>query len=130
MILSISVISYVRKYLFFTLFVMIFGYIYECFSHDVYTVFMQYAYLVPLFLGLIPFLLLYRFRKILKRNISITLYNNAVITVTIYAILRGVLEIYGTTNTLLSLFLYEAALLFFLSITIKMYELFTHKDSI
>ncbi len=100
MILSISVISYFKKYLCFTLFVMIFGYIYELFSHNVYTYYMQYAHLIPLFLGVIPFLLLYKFRKDVKRDISITLYNNAVITLTVYSILKGVLEIYGTTNKL------------------------------
>ena len=130
MILSISVISYVKKYLFFTLFIMVFGYVYEYFSHDVYIVFMQYAFVFPLILGGVPFLIFYLFRKNIKINISITLYNNAVITITMYSILKGVLEIYGTTNMLLSLFLYEAFLLLFLSITIKIYEIFICKDSI
>lgn len=119
MILSISVTSYIKKYLIFTIFIMIFGYVYELFSHNVYSIYMQYAFLIPLVLGLLLFIVIYLFKKEINRNIGITLYNNAVITLTVYSLLKGVLEIYGTTNILLSIFLYEAYLLFILSFIYK-----------
>ena len=92
---------------------MIFGYIYELFSHNVYSIYMQYAFIIPLTLGLIPFLI---FKSKIKSSFSITLYNDAVVTLTIWSLLKGVLEIYGTTNYLLDIFLWEAILLFSLSI--------------
>lgn len=41
----------IKKYLFFSVFCLIFGIIYEIFSHQVYSIFMICAFCVPLVLG-------------------------------------------------------------------------------
>ena len=67
---------------------------------------MTYSFTIPLILGLLP-------------NIKIKtnkLYNASVITLTIYSLIRGFLEIYGTTNNLINIYLYTSIILFIISI--------------
>lgn len=88
-------------YLGVSLFVMLFGFIYEQFSHSVLSWFMVYAFLVPLILGFIPYLLLYVFNdETHPSEMTSNLYNAGVATLTICSIYIGVLEIYGTTREL------------------------------
>ena len=79
----------------------LFGAIYELFSHEVYSYFMIYAFAFPLLLGTLPYLMLSlsggtRYSNALCRN----LYHAGIATLTIGSIMRGVLDIYGTTNSL------------------------------
>ena len=79
----------------------LFGAIYELFSHEVYSYFMIYAFAFPLLLGTLPYLMLSlsggtRYPNALCRN----LYHAGIATLTIGSIMRGVLDIYGTTNSL------------------------------
>ena len=79
----------------------LFGAIYELFSHEVYSYFMIYAFAFPLLLGTLPCLFLSlsggtRYPNALCRN----LYHAGIATLTIGSIMRGVLDIYGTTNSL------------------------------
>ena len=79
----------------------LFGAIYELFSHEVYSYFMIYAFAFPLLLGTLPYLMLSlsggtRYPNALYRN----LYHAGIATLTIGSIMRGVLDIYGTTNSL------------------------------
>jgi len=95
--------------------ILIFSLIYESFSHDVYSPFMMYAFLIPLILGFIPSLIL----RLTKRKVSkwtITFYNLAIATLTIYSLLKGFLEIYGTTNSLINVYIYATIALFILAI--------------
>lgn len=89
-------------YLFISLFVMAFGAIYERFSHGVYSNFMIYAFIFPLACGCLPFLLLGFFdcNKKLLTALSRNLYHSGIATLTVGSIIRGVLDIYGTTNYL------------------------------
>ena len=79
----------------------LFGAIYELFSHEVYSYFMIYAFAFPLLLGTLPYLMLSlsggtRYPNALYRN----LYHAGIATLTTGSIMRGVLDIYGTTNSL------------------------------
>ncbi len=71
------------------------------FSHEVYSFYMVYAFVFPLAGGTLPFMLLsqgrvQKYPNILVRN----LYHSGIATLTVGSILQGVLEIYGTTNSL------------------------------
>ena len=85
------------RYLFLSLFVFVFAQIYEYFSHNVYSNYMLYAFLIP-FLGLtVPRFLLYSLKKTLPAN-SRFLWKSGIATFTVGSIYKGVLEIYGTNG--------------------------------
>ena len=97
-------------YLLISIFVAFFGGIYEVFSHGVYSNFMLYAFAFPLVGGCLPFFLLgmwsyigseqhplhFKAPNTLTRN----LHHSGIATLTIGSVIRGVLDIYGTTNFL------------------------------
>ncbi len=95
MILSTSA---TKRNIVFSIGVLIFAIIYELFSHRVYSIFMLGAFLIPLI-----FLLIARVAK--RLNINWNFYEWAIITFTLYSIIRGILEIYGTTNSLINVYL-------------------------
>ncbi|EJP24194.1 hypothetical protein HMPREF1140_2175 [Lachnoanaerobaculum sp. ICM7] len=98
-------------YLGISIFVFIFGHIYEYFSHGVYSSYMMFAFLIP-FIGLfIPSLLN---NLILKRKITdnVTLpWKCGIATLTVGSIYKGVLEIYGTSGTFEQVYLIIGSLL-------------------
>jgi branched-subunit amino acid transport protein len=64
------------------------------------------AFLVPLIFGGIISKLIYMQKiKYIPNRISNNLYNAGIATFTVYCILRGILEIYGTTNKLINLYI-------------------------
>ena len=85
-----------------SLFCALFGAVYELFSHEVYSYSMIYAFAIPLAGGALPFLAIAmgHIRRFPGR-ISRSLYHAAITTFTIGSIMKGVLEIYGTTSALL-----------------------------
>ena len=97
-------------YLLISIFVAFFGGIYEVFSHGVYSNFMLYAFAFPLIGGCLPFFALgmwsyagtenhpihFKAPNSLTRN----LHHSGIATLTIGCVIRGVLDIYGTTNYL------------------------------
>ncbi len=88
-----------------SLFTGLLGAIYELFSHEVYSYFMIYAFAFPLVGGTLPYLLLglskaKRYPNAVCRN----LYHAGIATLTVGSIMRGVLDIYGTTNSLTNIY--------------------------
>ena len=86
------------------LFCALFGAVYEIFSHEVYSYPMIYAFAIPLAGGALPFLALaaglvrrWRFPGAVSRS----LYHAGIAALTVGSLMRGILEIYGTTNMLL-----------------------------
>ena len=77
----------------------LFGYIYETQAHGVLSWFMFLGFLVPLVLGLLPYLIL-TLTKTEKGPNSVTsnIYNAGVATLTVGCYFKGFLEIYGTTR--------------------------------
>ena len=88
------------------------GAVYELFSHGVYSYFMIYAFLVPLAGGALPNLLVAsascrarRFSTETEGNTrSSELHLAAIDTLTAGCFMKGVLEIYGTTNRLMAVY--------------------------
>ena len=106
MILSTSAISGRRKwiksgfgYLLLSLFFLLFGAVYEMFSHEVYSPFMIYAFIIPLLGGALPFLWLGLYTKAeYPQPIAAELHRSGISTLTVGSVVQGVLDIYGTTN--------------------------------
>lgn len=92
-----------KLYLIFTIIIFIFAQVYNLFSHNVYSIFMTYAFIIPLVFGFIP--------SLFKLKIINKYYNAGIITFTIYSLMRGFLEIYGTTNSLIKIYLYIGTIL-------------------
>lgn len=90
-----------KIYLGVTIFCAIFSFVYELFSHGVYSPFMVGMAAIPLTLGVLPNALALKFPKI---NVGSwwqkAAHAFAVATLTIGSCLQGILEIYGTTNEL------------------------------
>ena len=77
----------------FSLITAIFGLVYERFSHGVLSGFMVFAFLIPLLGGAAQLLPIFRRR-------SPFLWNCGILTLTVGSLVRGVLDIYGTTSRL------------------------------
>ena len=93
----------VLVYLLISVFCALFGAVYEIYSHEVYSFYMIYAFAFPLVGGAVPFAILallanHGYPSALARN----LYHSGIATLAVGSIVRGVLEIYGTTNRLSS----------------------------
>ena len=78
-----------------------FAAIYELFSHQVYSRVLIFAFLIPLFGGVLPYGLLSGSQRSKKPGIlAQCLYNSGLATLTAGSIFQGILEIYGTTSHL------------------------------
>lgn len=92
-------------YLLVSLFCILFGAVYELFSHEVYSFYMIYAFAFPLAGGTLPFLMIALSQtKKYPGAVAGNLYHSGIATLTVGSILRGVLDIYGTTNCLLGFY--------------------------
>ena len=77
----------------------LFGYIYETQAHGVLSWFMFLGFLVPLVLGLLPYLILTLTKTEKGPNlVTSNIYNAGVATLTVGCYFKGFLEIYGTTR--------------------------------
>lgn len=96
----------VRNFLFITLFCALFGAIYEHFSFGVYSNFMIYAFGWPFVFGALPALYLMGKsddrRKERQKGPSMLwakrLWHTGIAILTVGSIVRGILDIYGTTS--------------------------------
>ncbi len=92
-------------YLLISLFCVLFGAVYEVFSHDVFSFWMNYAFVVPLVGGTLPFLALsVRARGNYPAPVARNLYHAGIAALTVGCIFTGVLEIFGTTNALVKIY--------------------------
>ncbi len=90
---------------------MVTGVIYEYFSHDVWSVYMLFAFAVPLLAGALPSFIAWLLKLPEPAPAAEAVYACGVITLTAGCFLQGVLEIYGTTNPLITVFPAAGALL-------------------
>lgn len=86
-----------------TVFLVVFGAVYELFSHGVYSYYMIYAFAIPLVMGVIPYTIMV-IRPSCRRPASLRLYNSAIAAFTTGCMINGVLDIYGTTNGLVMVY--------------------------
>lgn len=115
-------------YLLIALFCLLFGVIYEHFSHEVYSNYMIYAFAFPLVGGTIPFLTL-SLAKVHPTPgcFCSKLYHCGIATLTVGSIIEGVLDIYGTTNSLTTVYWLVGFLLIITAICLYAYEYFSSK---
>lgn len=93
------------KYALAALFCAIFGAVYEVLSHGVYSGFMLYAFVIPLLGGAAVFLAVALLRKApLPGKVLRQLYGAGIAAFTVGCIMRGVLDIYGTSNALVAVY--------------------------
>lgn len=87
--------------------------VYGLFSHGVYSYYMTYAFMIPLLAGALPHLL--TALKGADQKTMLTGLNDVqlafVATLTAGSLLKGVLDIYGTTNRLLIAYPVMAAII-------------------
>ena len=97
-----------------SLFLALFGAVYELFSHGVVSYFMVYAFAIPLALGVLPYGLM-----LLSGNLPgerfLFFRNVAIATLSVGSLFKGVLEIYGTTNGKAVVYLIAGVLLLIIS---------------
>ena len=106
-----------KIYIIATLTCVLFAMIYESFSHGVVSNFMVYAFMIPLVLGVIVSYMLYFLKiKKLPTKLEIRTYNAAVATFTFGSIIEGVLQIYGTTNSKIYVYLIIGIMLLIFSV--------------
>ena len=80
------------------------GLIYELFSHGVWSVYMGFGFMVPLVLGALPNFIIWLSGAKEPGIASENVYACGVATLTAGCLLKGVLEIFGTTNHLLKIY--------------------------
>ncbi|WP_022763932.1 hypothetical protein [Butyrivibrio sp. XPD2006] len=98
-----------------TVFLALFGAIYEIFSHEVYSYFMLYAFAIPLAMGVLPYSILMLKEKYPDRKF-LYLWNTAIAIFSTGSIFAGVLAIYGTTNSLIIVYPIAGAVMVLLSL--------------
>lgn len=89
-------------YLIISIFLVLFGAVYEHFSFGVYSYFMLYAFAFSLVGGALP-ALIFALRSVHASPwpMAAWLYRSGIATLSIGSIIRGVLDIYGTANGLI-----------------------------
>ena len=103
----------------------VFGMIYEIFSHEVYSFYMIYAFLILLVPGALLNLVIARLAVKKEKQprtrvegvffpgrFTRSAWNSALAALTVGAVFKGVLDIYGTTNRLIVVYPIAAVLLF------------------
>ena len=94
-------VSVIGTYLLVTVGCALFGAVYELFSHEIYSYFMIYAFVFPLLLGAVPFFLMQKAGKPIPGK-GADFVHTGVAALTVGSILKGALEIYGTTSPLIA----------------------------
>ena len=128
-----SVLKSLYLYIGITIFIGLFGTVYEMFSNNVFSPAMYLAWLIPCILGVGVYLAL-AFAPIDKVPGTLTecIYNFGVAMLTVRSIFIGVVDIYGTTNRMM-LTTYTVLSIVFLAIggsafiAIIIYSLFNSK---
>lgn len=96
---------YSNIYLVITIFVLIFGYVYEQFGHGVYSNFMIYAFMIPLFMGNVFWLIMSKINKQLVINAPfVNMWGATIATFTVGCLYKGILDIYGTAGNLTKIY--------------------------
>ena len=117
-------------YLLASIFCALFGAVYEYFSHEVYSPYMLYAFAFPLVLGCLPFLIFSYFGEALYPPLfARQLYHSGIATLTVGSIFVGVLEIYGTTNSLSVIYFAAGVMLVAAALAVFAYDCFSSETS-
>ena len=116
-------------YLLISLFCILFGAVYEKYSHEVYSYYMLYGFCFPLIGGTLMFSILGSVKlKKYPSAVSRNLYHSGIATLTVGSLVRGVLDIYGTTNVLSGYYWQVGLLLSGIGIIVYLTTLFKNKQ--
>lgn len=100
-------------YLLISMFCILFGAVYEYFGRGIWSYFMVYNFIFPLVFGAFVFFIIGLNGSRHYPNAAAALcYHGSIASVTVGFIMKGVLDIYGTTNRLLFVYWVFAGLLF------------------
>ena len=92
-----------------------FGLIYEAFGFGVTSPFMHFAFLIPLLAGAVPYLIAgFTGRQLPVSDKGALFWHATVATLTVGALFRGALDIYGTSSPLTKVYLIAGGVLFLL----------------
>ena len=125
-----TVLKELILYIFLTVFIALFGFVYEQFSNGVNSNYMWFAWAWVLGFGVLPYLVLY-FLPIKKvpGTISECAYNLGVAILTTRSIFLGVLQIYGKTNSkMVIVYTILVIVCFIASVALYLYGLFSKKE--
>ena len=111
----------IKKYFILSIVVLIISIIYELFSHGVISYYMILSFLIPLIMGTGIYYLIYKINKKSIYKLPSQIYNSSILTFLLYFILNGILEIYGTTNNKINIYLLLGFLLLITSIILNIY---------
>lgn len=100
-----------RGYLWLTAFCVLFAVGYQAFGHGVISLSMSTMFLWPLFLGVLPALLLSKSRGIRLAWWLLFAYRAGIATLIAGGAVIGIIEIYGTTSTLTPIYWYAGGTL-------------------
>lgn len=110
-------------YLGLSIFCALFGAVYELFSYDVYSYFMIYAFAFPLIGGVCVYFSIPLVHLKMPSRTSMRLYNSGIASFTAGSIIKGVLDIYGTSNSLIIVYWIAGGLLTVLGIAVYLIQL-------
>ncbi len=102
----------------FAIFVALFGAIYEMFSHEVYSYYMIYAFGIPLVLGVLCQVLTPVVFGKFPGSIEAVLWNLSIVTFTAGSLLKGIVDIYGSSNHKLIIYPVAGCILALLSVIV------------
>lgn len=123
---------WLRRALVFTsvsLFLTLFGAVYEMFSHGVYSYSMIYAFAYPLVLGAFPSIIMAMLSRPCKGSVAFDLYVFAIAFATVGSLIDGVLEIYGTSNRYMVIFNVVSVLLLAASVILWIVKRIRHRKT-
>ena len=106
-----------------SLFCALFGAVYECFGHGVYSFAMIYAFAFPLVLGVLPLLLLQMAGAPYPGRFERNVYHAGIASLTVGSLVMGALEIYGTTNPLTAVYWILGGALTLLGLCVYLFRL-------
>lgn len=105
------------------------SFIYELFSHGVYSNFMVYLFAIPLFLGVMPELATRIWPKLaVGSSWQRTVRAFAVATLVVGSLLEGVVEIYGTTNQFIMYYFWTGLGLLLMSLAMWFVQFKKHRQ--
>ena len=91
------------------LFCALFAAVYESFSFGVYSYFMLFAFAIPLLGCSLPYSIIVFRNKNIPDIFSLRLWNSGIAAFTVGSVIEGVIEIYGTTNHFVIVYLAAGA---------------------
>ena len=110
-------LTYGMRWLCISLFCAIFSMIYEHFSFGVISYSMVFLFAIPLVLGAIPCMIL----QLYNLEMPNRLYQDGVMTLTLMALVNGILEIYGTTSHFIYIYFIAGILLLLVGIILQIF---------